>query len=82
MSSKRKPSLKETNVGRKIVSKSFDFLKQSIKKRNGCTSKGSDFPARFSWIFRTPLIGLVFLIYNVKWVDELSSIIKYNNAVH
>ena len=83
--SKRRPNLLETDVGKEYVNKFFnEFLKKhNIKSYSRNTALEAVFAERFNRIKRNLLKQPVFEKGNADWLIELSSVIKqYNSTIH
>ena len=85
LSSKRKPSLIETDRGKEFHNNIFqDFLnKNDIKLYSRNSSYGAVFAERFNRTIRDLLKKIVFEQGDGNWIDVLSTITKqYNNRIH
>ena len=83
--SRRKPSLLETDDGKEYVNKIFhEFLNNhNIKRYSRNTALGAVFAERFNRTIRNLLKKPVFLKGNGDWLSELPSVTKqYNNIIH
>ena len=85
ISSKRKPNLIETDLGKEFYNNNFqDFLnKNNIKLYSRNSSFGSVFAERFNRTIRDLLKKIVFEHGDANWIDVLPTITKqYNNRIH
>ena len=85
ISSKRKPSLIETDRGKEIYNNIFqDILnKNNIKLYSRNSSYGAVFAERFNRTIRDLLKKIVFEQGDANWIDVISTITKqYNNRIH
>ena len=85
ISSKRKPSLIESDRGKEFYNNTFqDFLnKNNIKLYSRNSSLGAVFAERFNRTIRDLLKKIVFEHGDANWIDVLPTITKqYNKKVH
>ena len=85
ISSKRKPSLIESDRGKEFYNNIFqDFLnKNNIKLYSRNSSYGAVFAERFNRTIRDLLKNIVFKQGDAKWIDVLHKLTKqYNNRIH
>ena len=83
--SRRKPSLLETDDGKEYVNKVFNEFSNNhnIKRYSRNTDLGAVFAERFNRTIRNLLKKPVFEKGNADWLSELPSVIKqYNNTIH